>query len=136
MLTYMILHTPMYNRLMLQIPTKDLHNPRAAVWSLRLGLAFVFAYAGVSSLRAPAEWVGYLPSFLYHMSYAITLLKLFAGFELVMALWLLSGKYLRYAAALTALTLMAITVINLSQFVITFRDVGLALMAAALFFLA
>jgi uncharacterized membrane protein YphA (DoxX/SURF4 family) len=127
----------MYNKHMPNVKSlNSLRNPLLAVWSLRVGLAFVFAYAGVSSLRTPAEWVGYLPSFLYHTSYATTLLKMFAGFELVMTLWLLSGKYLRYAAALTALTLAAITVINLSQFIITFRDVGLALMALALFFLA
>jgi uncharacterized membrane protein YphA (DoxX/SURF4 family) len=126
----------MYNKLMLSIAqAKNLRSPQAAVWSLRLGLAFVFAYAGVSSLREPAEWIGYLPSFLYHASFATTLLKLFAVGELVLAVWLLVGRYLRCAAVLAFLLLAGITVVNVSQFVITFRDVGLALMALALLFL-
>lgn len=115
--------------------TKSLHNPRAAIWALRVGLAFVFAYAGVSSLRQPAEWIGYLPGFLARMSFAAMLLKGVAVYELVLALALLAGKHARYAAALAALTLAGITVMNLQQFIITFRDVGLTLMAAALFFL-
>jgi uncharacterized membrane protein YphA (DoxX/SURF4 family) len=118
------------------LQTKTLHNPAAAVWLLRIGLTFVFAYAGVSSLRQPAEWVGYLPGFMARMSDAQTLIKLFAAYELLLALWLLTGKYLRYGAVFAALTLASITVMNVPQLIITFRDVGLVLMAVALFFLA
>jgi len=118
------------------LQTKNLHNPLVATWALRLGLAFIFAYAGVSTLRTPAEWLGYLPGFLRQASYATTLLKFLAAYELLLALWLLLGKYLRYGAALATLTLAGIAIINVSELVITFRDVGLAMMALALFFIA
>jgi uncharacterized membrane protein YphA (DoxX/SURF4 family) len=116
--------------------TKSLHNPRVAAWMLRLGLAFVFAYAGVSSLRQPLEWIGYLPSFLATMSNAETLIKVFAVGELALVLWLLVGKYVHYCAALCALTMIAIVAAGPGNLIITFRDVGLALMAVALVFVA
>ena len=43
---------------------KYLNNPKLAQALLRIGLAFVFLYAAISSLMHPDEWVGYLPSFL------------------------------------------------------------------------
>ncbi|HSX31495.1 MAG TPA: DoxX family membrane protein [Candidatus Saccharimonadales bacterium] len=115
---------------------KSLHNPGLGVWILRLGLAFVFGYAGVASLQHPAEWAGYLPTFVTSTGHALQLIKVLAVYELVLALWLVVGKGLRYAAGLGALTLLGIITANPHNLVITFRDVGLAAMAAALFFLA
>jgi DoxX-like protein len=105
---------------------------KQTVWLLRIGLAFVFLYAAVASLMQPQEWVGYLPTFLTAMMAGTTLIKIFAAYELVLTVWLLSGKYGRYAALLCAVTLAGIVVTNLSQLVITFRDVGLMFAALAL----
>lgn len=107
-------------------------NPKLAAWLLRLGLVFVFAYAGIEGLRAPLEWIGYLPMFLTKHFDANTLLKTFSISELVLAAWLLSGKFLRYAALISALLLAGITLSNIPNFLITFRDVGLFAMALAL----
>lgn len=104
-------------------------------WLLRLGLAFVLGYAGISSFQHPLEWVGYMPHFLTAHIAATTLLKPFAVFELLLAVWLVSGKFVRYAALLAALLLAGIVVLNPSQLIITFRDVGLFCMALALFFI-
>jgi len=103
-----------------------------ASWILRIGLAFVFLYAAISGIQSPQEWVGYLPTFMTKFMAATTLLRFFEVYEFALALWLISGFYLRYAALLTALTLGGIVVTNPGQLIITFRDVGLACTALAL----
>jgi uncharacterized membrane protein YphA (DoxX/SURF4 family) len=99
---------------------------------LRLGLAVVFIYAAVSSTLTPNEWIGYLPAVLTDMFPAEVLLKVFSVFELFLAVWLLSGVYVRYGALLAALTLTGIVVSNFSLFAISFRDIGLICAALAL----
>ena len=105
---------------------------RMVSWLLRIGLASAFLYAGYASLVNPSDWIGYLPSFLTGVIAAATLLKIIAVYELILAVWLLSGMYVRYAAVLAALTLGSIFAVNLNQLLITFRDVGLIFAAAAL----
>ena len=107
---------------------------RAARLILRVALGFVFAYAAIESLVHPNDWVGYMPHLLTRFVHTGLLLKVMSVYELVLASWLLAGKYIRFAAMLSALTLTGITVANLSLFAITFRDVGLVLMALALAF--
>jgi len=105
----------------------------AASLLLRVGLAFVFLYAAAASLKSPQDWVGYLPQAARDLMAPETLLKLISVYELVLVLWLLSGKYLRYAAALCVMTLVGIVLSNLSIFIVTFRDIGLVFAALALF---
>ena len=112
---------------------KPTHNHTSAIL-LRSGLAIVFLYAAVSALQNPLEWASYLPHFLVHSSHVVTLVKFFAGYELVLIIWLISGSYLRWAAVLCALTLLGVVVTNPSQLFVTFRDIGLAFMALALAF--
>ncbi len=102
---------------------------------LRLGLAFVFAYAAISGFRTPDAWLGFVPGFVTHFVSAKTFLGLFGVFQLGLAAVLVSGRYVRYAAALGFLLLAGLLVFNLNSLIITFRDVGLIFMAAALFFL-
>lgn len=104
---------------------------------LRLGLAFVFAYAGLGVLIAPENWLGYIPLFVKNIlgGYTDVFLSLHAVFELILAAWLLWGKWIRWAALIAFLDLLAITVFNLSLIDIVFRDVGLAFAALALYFL-
>jgi len=111
---------------------KNLSNMKLAVWLLRAGIAFAFAYAGIASLLNPLEWEGFLPHSLTTLIPAATLLGLFAAYELVLATWLISGKYGRYAALLAAATFAGITATNLSELIVTFRDISLILMALAL----
>ena len=118
------------------VGTKNLHDPRLATWMLRLGLAFVFAYAGIESIREPLAWAGYLPHFLATSDQATNLVRVFGTFELLLVAWLLVGKYLRYAALVAFALLAGIVVVNPAALTVTFRDVGLAAMAAALFFMA
>ncbi len=101
---------------------------------LRLGLAFVFIYAAASSLRHPLDWVGYLPQFLRHNAHATDLLKLFSVAEILLAVWLLIGRYTKYAALISAALLAGILLSTYDQLIISFRDVGLFFSALALYF--
>lgn len=124
-----------YDRNM-KLINKNSSNEKLAGWLLRLGLAFVFLYAAISAFRHPYEWVGYLPTFFAKSFAATTVLRAFEVVEILLAIWLLSGRYLRYAGLLAAAMLVGIVVLNPTQLIITFRDVGLALTALALAALA
>ena len=102
---------------------------------LRLGLAFVFLYAAVSSLQHPLVWVGFVPVWLAKIVSATVVLKIMAVAQIGLGIWLLAGKWLRYAALGAALMLAGILFTNLSGLLTTFRDVGLLCMAVALFLL-
>lgn len=119
--------------------TKTKNKPsstRRARVLLQVGLAAVFLYAGISSLKTPSDWVGYLPAYMTKAISAFTLVKVFAFYELILAGWLLSSKYLKPAALLSALTLGSILVVNPHQLIVTFRDIGLVFMALSLMMLA
>lgn len=102
---------------------------------LSCGLGFVFLYAGIDALIQPLNWAGYLPGFLSAFIAPSLALKLIAIYEIVLALWLISGRYRKIASILAALTLAGIIVVNLREFFITFRDVGLLFAAVALYFM-
>lgn len=114
---------------------KRLEEMNIAAWLLRIGLAFAFLYASVSQMQHPLLWTGYVPSSLTTHIDVMTILKLTELYEFVLAIWLLSGIYLRAAGLIAALTLMGIIVTNAGQFIVTFRDVGLACAALALAFM-
>lgn len=116
---------------MKRIPTLLAKQDPAALL-LRIGLATMFLYAAISSFMSPQDWVGYLPAALIDRIDAHALLKVFSVYELVLAAWLLSGWYVRYAAVLCALTLAGITISNFALFAISFRDIGLMCAALAL----
>jgi len=99
---------------------------------LRIGLVIVLLYAATSSLMHPEQWVGYLPSFIERMRDATSLLQTFAVLEILLSVWLLSGKYIRYAAIAVALLFLGIIFAQPSDLIISFRDIGLLFMALAL----
>lgn len=102
---------------------------------LSFGLAFVFLYAGVAALINPLEWVGYLPSFLAMFITPTVAIKIIAVSEIILGVWLVGGFYRKIASALAALMLLGILLVNLNEFIITFRDIGLLCAAVALFFM-
>lgn len=106
----------------------------SATTILRWGLAFTFFYAAVASLLNPENWIGYLPAFVGYIIPPRIALTVFSFYEIVLAVLLFAGRKLKWAALLSAVTLAAITVFNLGGgvFDVTFRDVGLAFMALAL----
>lgn len=116
------------------MPKKELlpSYPQASRVLLAYGLAFVFAYAGVESLRNPDGWVGFVPSALTHIAAATTILKATAFVEIILAAWLATMQWVKYAGIVAVLMLAGIIVGNPHAWDITFRDVGLLLAALAL----
>lgn len=111
------------------------YNPAVASLIIRIGLAAVLAYAAIDSFREPQAWLGYVPGFTTKFVAAKTSLDIISVGQLVLAVWLLVGKFLKIAAGVAALLLIGIIVLNGSSLLITFRDVGLAAAALALIFL-
>ncbi|KKT55713.1 hypothetical protein A3G55_01145 [Candidatus Giovannonibacteria bacterium RIFCSPLOWO2_12_FULL_44_25] len=77
---------------------------KLANFLLRVGLAVVFFYAATAAYLEPHNWIGFLPSY-FRMS---LVLALFSAYQIVLALWLLSGKAAFWSALLSAATLLAI----------------------------
>ena len=92
----------------------------------------MFLYVVFSSFRSPESWIGFFPSFLQDLIPAKVLLTSFSVVELIVAIWLLSGKYMVYAALLSAAMFFGIVVFNLGGLDLVFRDVGLGFAAIAL----
>jgi hypothetical protein len=99
---------------------------------LRLGLAFAFLYPPLSALGNPYAWIGYFPDFVRGYVSDITLLHLFGVVEVIIALWILSGKRIFIPTVTATLMLVAIVVFNWGQLEVLFRDLSIAAMAAAL----
>lgn len=98
---------------------------------LRVGLAFVFIYSAVSGFSNPQAWVGFIPDIGNFITKAY-LLFFSDVINLVLGLWLLSGKKTFYVAVVSSIMLAGIVLTNLGALIITFRDVGLFFAAVAL----
>lgn len=107
-------------------------NP--AIIVLRLGLAFVFAYPAVTGFMNPSAYATWIPDFV--LGYLPVEAKIFLLFffftEVLLVLWLLSGKHGFWAAATCALLLFLITIPNFHMLGVLFRNVGLFSAAVAL----
>lgn len=111
-----------------------LKTTNRASWLIRIGLAFALLYAAAGSFTNPDAWAPFLPALLAKHFNAAVLLKAFAVSEVLLALWLLSGKYIRWAGAICALMLAGIVIANPHALDITFRDISLMFAALALVF--
>ena len=103
---------------------------------LRLAIAVPFLYAAISSFLDPTSWIGFLPGWIGIIMPKEIALSMFSIFQIILSLWLLSGKWLRYSSVLASATLLGITVFNLGALDIVFRDVGLLLASVSLTLLA
>lgn len=109
-----------------------LQKEKLASFILRIGLGTVFLYAAASSFLEPNSWIGYLPAFLKQYASPEFLLNVFSIYEILLALWLISGKETFHAALLAAATMFAIVVQNFGALEILFRDVAIFFAALAL----
>jgi cobalamin biosynthesis protein CobD/CbiB len=106
---------------------------RTVLLVLRVGLAFAFLYPPVSAYFNPLAWIGYFPSFLRNIVGSDTLLLYgFGIIEVVIALWLLWGKYIFYPAVAAVVILFGVVLFNLPQIDILFRDLVILATAVAL----
>lgn len=105
---------------------------KLASFLLRTGLGIVFLYAALASLLEPDSWIGFLPAVARKVIDPGFLLKLFSAYEILLALWLMSGKETFHAALLAAATMFAIVVQNIGLLDNLFRDVAIFFAALAL----
>jgi hypothetical protein len=104
----------------------------AASLVLRAGLAFAFLYPPLNALTNPYSWIGYFPTSMRGIVPDPVLLHSFGLVEVAIAVWLLSGWKLFWPSTLAAIMLIAIVVLNLSNFEVVFRDLSIATIAIAL----
>ena len=106
---------------------------------LRIGLALVLLWFGISQLVMPDNWVGWLPSWLPSFGLEPTThVFINGGIETLLALSILAGLFTRAAATLAAVHMLAvvIAVVSVSGFDATaVRDVGVfvGIVAVALY---
>ena len=109
---------------------------KRAILYLRIGLAFSFFYAAIASFLNPSSWIGFFPLFLQDLVPEAMLLGSWSIIEILMGIWLLSGKWLKGSAFVSAFLLAGVVVTNLALMDILFRDVSLFFAALALFALS
>jgi len=107
-------------------------DKRLISFILRVGLSIAFLYAGISALLNPTSWLGFIPSWLRDTIPTTIFLPLHASFDLIVGVWLLSGKRSFYAAAIAGVELFAIILLNLGALEIVFRDISLLFSTFAL----
>ena len=95
---------------------------------LRIGVAFAFIYPAVSAFITPTNWIGFLPIFLA----TETFLLLWGIVEIILGLWILSGKKIFIPSLLASLALIGVIVFNFTQIDILFRDVVILLVTISL----
>jgi uncharacterized membrane protein YphA (DoxX/SURF4 family) len=99
---------------------------------LRLGLAFVFAYASFELFVDTNILAAYLPNFIKNIIPEEYFFSVFAISEMMLAAWLLSGWKVKYAAIIAFFLLFAIVSFNLNSFTILFRNIAIGCSALAL----
>jgi uncharacterized membrane protein YphA (DoxX/SURF4 family) len=107
-------------------------NQKLSQILLRISIASVFMYAGVAGLIAPYNWIGYIPLVLRDMFSPQLLLFFFSIFEVLLALWVLSGWKTFFSSGIAAMVLLAIITANFNQLDILFRDFAIFFAAGAL----
>ncbi|MBI4272460.1 DoxX family membrane protein [Candidatus Uhrbacteria bacterium] len=108
------------------------HHERLVSFLLRVGLAVAFLYAAVSSFLDPSSWIGFFPSAVRQIFAGQILLVIYSLYEIVLAIWLLTGKYARNAAWCALATLILIILSNITLLDILFRDLTIFTAAGAL----
>jgi hypothetical protein len=104
---------------------------------LRLGVAFAFLYPPIAALSDPDSWYGYFPRFIQSLPLSESvLLHGFGIIEIVIALWILSGKNILIPSTLATLMLLGIVAFNIPLMDVVFRDLSIAAMSASLSYTA
>ncbi len=101
-------------------------------WILRIAIAFPMFWAGIRELMNPNDWIGFVPAWTTAIIPQETTLMIHAVSVIIIGLGLLAGFWRALFSAAATLTLLSIVVFyGLDD--ITFRDVGLILVAFVLF---
>ena len=117
-------------------------------WFLRIGFGLMYLYSGADLIQHPTSWHWALPYWMKQMISTVIPLDMYlrfqGGVEILMALcllaWFLKPAIVKYAALLSTLEMAAILLLAFlpwseTNFLITFRDIGLLGSSLALFLL-
>jgi len=99
---------------------------------LRLATAFAFLFPALDAFLNPFSWVGYIPGFARGILPEMVLLHGFGILEIILAVWILSGRRIFWPSVAATVILLLIVVLNLNDFEVLFRDLSLAGMTLAL----
>lgn len=110
----------------------SMRHERLVSFLLRFGLAAVFLYAAVAAAVNPANWLGFVPGPLHDLGVAELFLYGWSAFQMLLALWLLSGRRADLAGLLAAASMLGVIVPNLALLDIVFRDAAILCSALAL----
>ena len=107
-------------------------------WPLRIGVGFMYLYSGHDLLTSPTAWHWALPFWLQQLIMTVmpidVYLRIQGAVELLMAIvllgWFMKSKLVKLVAILSTLEMAAILILALipyseTNFLITFRDLGL-----------
>jgi uncharacterized membrane protein YphA (DoxX/SURF4 family) len=116
-----------------------LNKEEIGVYILRLGLAVVFLYFGISQILDQSKWIYFVPD-RFSNFYISEILKskivfLNGIFDTVIALSLISGLFIRIFSILGFIHLCSIAIFSLGFEPSGIRDLGLAFAILSLFFL-
>ena len=111
---------------------KTWHLETWDVTLLRIGLALTLLYAGISIFIAPTNWVGFVPAWMDAFYPAESFIIIHGALDVLLAVGLLSGRFLWFFSGVTFFNLTSILLFYGVDDV-TFRDMGLAFAALALF---
>jgi len=103
-----------------------------ALFFLRVGIALAFFYAAIAAFLNPLSWIGFFPDWLTSFIPGTTLLVLWNIYEIILALWLLSGWKSFFSGLVASASLLLIIIPNLGAFDIVFRDIAILFAAVAL----
>ena len=99
---------------------------------LRLGAALALLYPPLDAVLNPYSWVGYIPQFARGIVPDMVLLHAFGIVEIILAVWILSGRRIFWPCIAATTILLAIVAFNLRDFEVLFRDLSIAALTLAL----
>ncbi|MDO8509202.1 MAG: hypothetical protein Q7S27_05980 [Nanoarchaeota archaeon] len=103
-----------------------------AIFFIRIGLAFVFLYAGIGIITNPDSWIGFVPKIVSKFMSTYVVLYSHAILDIILGVWLIYGKRVFYASILCSLNLLSIIIFNAGSMDIIFRDISILFSSLAL----
>ncbi|MBS3149775.1 DoxX family membrane protein [Candidatus Woesearchaeota archaeon] len=107
-------------------------NKYLASFFLRVGLGTVFLYAAIASLLSPGSWSVFIPDTVNYILKDNIFLTIFSISEIVLSLWLFSGKKTYIASIVASVTIILIIIFNIESLDLIFRDIAILASALAL----